>query len=81
MSESSDNHPLQGKRVAFVGKLGGVNLREAHRFVSRAGGFMMNSDDVEEANVDVIVLGAEQWPPTNPEKLLPKTVLTAVAAG
>jgi tetratricopeptide (TPR) repeat protein len=81
MSESSDNHLLQGKRVAFVGKLGGVNLREAQRFVSRAGGFMMNSDDVEEANVDVIVLGAEQWPPTNPEKLLPQTVLTAVSAG
>ena len=81
MSESSNNQPLQGKRVAFVGKLGGVNLREAHRFVSRAGGFMMNSDDVEEANVDVIVLGAEQWPPTNPEKLLPRAVLTAVSAG
>jgi tetratricopeptide (TPR) repeat protein len=81
MSESSDNHPLQGKRVAFVGKLGGVNLREAHRLVSQAGGFMMNSDDVEEANVDVIVLGAEQWPPTNPQELLPQTVLTTVAAG
>lgn len=81
MSESSDNHPLQGKRVAFVGKLGGVNLREAHRLVSQAGGFMMNSDDVEEANVDVIVLGAEQWPPTNPEELLPRTVLTTVSAG
>ena len=81
MSESSDNHPLQGKRVAFVGKLGGVNLREAHRLVSQAGGFMMNSDDVEEANVDVIVLGAEQWPPTNPQELLPQTVLTTVSAG
>ena len=81
MSETSDHHPLQGKRVAFVGKLGGVNLREAHRLVSQAGGFMMNSDDVEEANVDVIVLGAEQWPPTNPEELLPRTVLTTVSAG
>jgi tetratricopeptide (TPR) repeat protein len=81
MSETSDNHPLQGKRVAFVGKLGGVNLREAHRLVSQAGGFMMNSDDVEEANVDVIVLGAEQWPPTNPEELLPRTVLATVSAG
>ena len=46
MSELSDKHLLQGKRVAFVGKLGGVNLREAQRFVSRAGGFMMNSQEL-----------------------------------
>ncbi|MEC7567293.1 MAG: tetratricopeptide repeat protein [Planctomycetota bacterium] len=79
MSELSDAHPLQGKRIAFVGKLGGVNLREARRLVSQSGGFVMDADDLEDANVDIVILGAEQWPPTEPEDLLPAAVLSSVS--
>ncbi|HIN53606.1 MAG TPA: tetratricopeptide repeat protein [Planctomycetes bacterium] len=40
----------------------------------------MDADDLEEANVDIIILGAEQWPPTDPEDLLPAAVLSSVSA-
>ena len=70
--------PFQGKRVAFVGKLGGVNRRQAHSLIVDEGGFVMNQDDLEDANVDIVIIGAEQWPPTAPEELLPSSVLTAV---
>ncbi len=70
--------PFQGKRVAFVGKLGGVNRRQAHSLIVDEGGFVMNQDDLEDANVDIVIIGAEQWPPTSPEELLPDSVLSAV---
>ena len=70
--------PFQGKRVAFVGKLGGVNRRQAHSLIVDEGGFVMNQDDLEDANVDIVIIGAEQWPPTSPEELLPNSVLSAV---
>lgn len=73
--------PFQGKRVAFVGKLGGVNRRQAQSLVADNGGFVMNHDDLEDANVDIVILGADQWPPTTPEELLPSSVLTSVAEG
>ena len=70
--------PFQGKRVAFVGKLGGVNRRQAHSLIVDEGGFVMNQDDLEDAKVDIVIIGAEQWPPTSPEELLPNSVLSAV---
>ncbi|HCA49992.1 MAG TPA: O-linked GlcNAc transferase [Planctomycetaceae bacterium] len=70
--------PFQGKRVAFVGKLGGVNRRQAHSLIVDEGGFVLNQDDLEDANVDIVIIGAEQWPPTSPEELLPNSVLSAV---
>ena len=73
--------PFQGKRVAFVGKLGGVNRRQAQSLVADNGGFVMNHDDLEDANIDIVILGADQWPPTTPEELLPSSVLTSVAEG
>ena len=73
--------PFQGKRVAFVGKLGGVNRRQAQSLVADNGGFVMNHDDLEDANVDIVILGADQWPPTTPEELLPSSVLRSVAEG
>ena len=70
--------PFQGKRVAFVGKLGGVNRRQAHSLIVDEGGFVMNQDDLEDANVDIVIIGAEQWPSTSPEELRPNSVLSAV---
>ena len=70
--------PFQGKRVAFVGKLGGVSRRQAHSLITEHGGFIMNRDDLEDANVDIVIIGADQWPPTTPEELLPTSVLSSV---
>lgn len=70
--------PFQGKRVAFVGKLGGVSRRQAHSLITEHGGFIMNRDDLEDANVDIVIIGADQWPPTTPEELLPASVLSSV---
>ena len=71
--------PFQGKRIAFVGKLGGVSRRQARSLIIENGGFVMNQDDLEEANVDIVIIGADQWPPTTPEELLPSSVLSSVA--
>ena len=71
--------PFQGKRIAFVGKLGGVSRRQARSLIIENGGFVMNQDDLEEANVDIVIIGADQWPPTTPEELLPPSVLSSVA--
>ncbi|MBA61551.1 MAG: O-linked GlcNAc transferase [Planctomycetaceae bacterium] len=71
--------PFQGKRVAFVGKLGGVSRRQANSLITENGGFIMNREDLEDANVDIVIIGADQWPPAVPEQLLPSSVLSAVA--
>ena len=44
MSTSQQARPLEGLRVGFVGKLGGLNRREAQQMVSRQGGFQAPSD-------------------------------------
>lgn len=71
--------PFQGKRIAFVGKLGGVSRRQARSLITENGGFVMNQEDLEEANIDIVIIGADQWPPTTPEELLPSSVLSSVA--
>ncbi len=78
---TTDPPPFQGKRVAFAGKLGGVSRRQAQSLVTENGGFVMNQDDLEDANVDMVILGAEQWPPATVDELLPASVLTSVAEG
>ena len=50
---------LSGKRVAFVGKLGGVNRREAGRLVRHYGGIPV--DHVQDG-ADLIVIGADELP-------------------
>lgn len=50
-------NPFLGRRVAFVGKLGGMNTREASALVRRLGGTPVSSDD---SRLDLLVLGAEE---------------------
>lgn len=60
--EKTDNpakSPFEGKRVAFVGKLGGLNRREAARLIREQGGVPVEQNS---ATVDCIVVGAEQLP-------------------
>ena len=71
------NHEtLAGRRVAFIGKLGGVNRKEARAVVRRLGGTMV--DRVNES-VDLIVIGADVFPLENAEQLLDVEIQRAVA--
>ena len=51
--------PIADQRVGFVGKLGGVNRKEARRLVRDYGGVMVDPID---GTVDLIVLGADELP-------------------
>lgn len=50
-------NPFLGRRVAFVGKLGGMTLREAVALVRRLGGTPVSRDN---DHIDLLVLGAEE---------------------
>lgn len=50
-------NPFLNRRVAFVGKLGGMTLREATALVRRLGGTPVGQDDEK---IDLLVLGAEE---------------------
>lgn len=69
---------LHGRRVAFAGKLGAMNRREAKRVVRAAGGTM--SEQVG-SDVDLIVIGADQKPSDNYSELLSDGVLEAAGKG
>ncbi len=72
---------VAGQRIALVGKLGGLTKREFQQMIRQEGGLVCGLKDLEAANVDVIVIGADQWPPVNPAQLLTPAVQDAVAAG
>ena len=57
--ETDLKSPIAGKRVAFVGKLGGLTRREAAQLVREQGGIPV---DRNSTNVDCVVVGAEQLP-------------------
>ncbi len=67
--EESASEPYQwitGKRIAFVGKLGGVSRREAMQIVRSHGAVAVESADL---NADVVVIGAEESPLAEAELL------------
>ena len=68
---------FSGKRVAFVGKLGGVNRREAARLVRQCGGTPV--DHVQD-RVDLIVIGADELPIAD-DSLLDEELRDAAARG
>jgi tetratricopeptide (TPR) repeat protein len=77
-SDSDLAQPLQGKRVAFVGKLGGLNKREAQKFVKQHGGIPVQECS---ADVDLIVVGADELPLSDDAELLDETIQQAAGAG
>jgi tetratricopeptide (TPR) repeat protein len=78
-SDLSENEsPIEGRRVAFVGKLGGMNRREARELVRRHGGIMV--DRVDET-VGLIVIGADVIPLGEQTELLDDWVVDANADG
>jgi tetratricopeptide (TPR) repeat protein len=81
MSTANGAHPpswIHAKRVAFVGKLGGVTRREAQQMVRQQGGTPLARCD---ATADVIVIGAEVLPLDEEETLLDDQVQSAADAG
>jgi len=78
VSENESTKPLNDKRVAFVGKLGGVNRREAARLVRELGGTAV---DKPEDAADLVVIGADEWPIGETETSLDETVRLAAAEG
>ena len=80
MSTSFDNEalPLFGRRVAFVGKLGGVTRREAQQLVRQYGGIPVD-DPGKEA--DLVVIGADELPLDEVDNLLDAVARRAVAEG
>ena len=55
--DSEQPPALAGRRVAFLGKLGGVNRREAATIVRQHGG-----SPVEQPEAELLVLGADEFP-------------------
>ena len=70
--------PFVNHRVGFVGKLGGMNRREARKLVRENGGIMV--DPIDDS-VDLIVVGADQLPPDNFEALLSPDLFDSVSQG
>lgn len=70
--------PLTGKRIAFVGKLGGMTRREAQQFVRDEGALPL---DRPSPQADLIVIGADQWPLPDDAELLDDATREAAAAG
>lgn len=74
----SGSETIADRRIAFVGKLGGMNRREARDLVRSHGGTMVERVD---QTVDLIVIGADVDPLNAPEALLDGWVTQASADG
>jgi tetratricopeptide (TPR) repeat protein len=75
--ETGTGNEFTAKRVAFVGRLGGVNRREAHRLIRQQGGIAV--DRIEDG-VDVVVIGGEELP-LGDERLLDEALRDQAARG
>lgn len=75
---NSEAAPLHGKRVVFVGKLGGLNRREAQQLVRDQGGIPVSKCS---ADVDLIVIGADELPIAEEEELLDAEIRQAAGEG
>lgn len=69
---------LEGLRVGFVGKLGGVTKREAQQLIREHGGTPV---DPSREEADWIVIGADELPLADPETLLTADMREAAATG
>lgn len=75
---SSDGLLLAGRRVAFLGKLGGVTKREAQQLVRQHGGTPV---DKLSHGADLIVIGADELPLSDTDELLDDATRQAAADG
>lgn len=77
-SHNQNHQPIENRRIAFVGKLGGMTRREVRELVKSYDGIMV--DRVDES-VDLIVIGADVIPLGEQTELLDDWVLDASAEG
>ncbi len=70
--------PFRGKRVAFVGKMGGITKKEARQMVRDQGGVPVDGTD---SDLDLIVIGADQLPLGDDAGLLNDATRRAAAGG
>jgi len=75
--EDTQSASLDGKRIAFLGQLGGLTRREAQRFARELGAQPV--DNAEDA--DFIVIGADQLPIGDHVGLLSDGVRQAASSG
>jgi tetratricopeptide (TPR) repeat protein len=75
---SATDRPIQDRRIAFVGKLGTMNRRQARELVREHGGIMV--DRVDET-VNLIVIGADELPIDDADELLDDWTVSAAAEG
>lgn len=75
---SGEESLLAGKRVAFVGKLGGVTKREAQQLVRQQGGLAVEST---AAQLDLVVIGADELPLGDRDETLDDRLRQAAAEG
>ncbi|MEM9364658.1 MAG: MerR family DNA-binding transcriptional regulator [Planctomycetota bacterium] len=73
----SDEECLAGRRLALVGRLGGMNRREAANLIRSYGGSVVDRDS---DHVDWIVIGAEELPLAERD-LIPDTTRRMAAEG
>ena len=66
------------RRIAFVGKLGGMNRREARELMRKHGATMVDRIDT---TVDLIVIGADELPIGETDDLLDDWTVEAAAEG
>ncbi len=81
MSMASDTEaaqPLHGKRIHFIGKMGGVTKREAQKIVRDLGGLPVARCD---GTVDLIVVGGDELPLDDGNGLLGEDVRRAAGEG
>ncbi len=78
LDPNSDALPLAGRRVAFLGRLGGVTRREAQRLVRQQGGVPV---DTPAAGADLVVIGADELPLNDDDAILDDATRRAAAAG
>ncbi len=75
--DALDTSPSYGRRVAFAGRLGGMNRKEATNLLRSFGATVV---DLESTSVDWIVIGAEESPLAEAE-LLGEPARRAAGAG
>lgn len=78
LDANPDGLLLAERRVAFLGKLGGVTRREAQRLVRQQGGVPVDSPS---DGADLIVIGADELPLGDSGDLLDEAARQAAAAG
>ena len=72
---------VANKRIAFVGRLGGMNRREAANLVRSYAATVVEGVPAEfDDSIDIIVIGAEE-PPLSETDLLDESTRSAAAAG